>query len=115
MENSKAYFDFQKEALDLLLESPVFGLTLDIGHNHCSGYADEAWIRERSSRLHHMHMHDAIGSKQDHQSLGQGEMDIPAYLDLAEQCCDTVLLEVKTLEGLRSSVAWLREREKHEL
>lgn len=115
MENSKAYFDFQKEALDLLLESPVFYLTLDIGHNHCSCYADEGWIKARSGRLKHMHMHDAIGSKQDHQPLGQGEMDIPAYLELAQQCCNTVLLEVKTVEGLRTSVAWLRKREKHGL
>ena len=38
-----------------------------------------------------------------------GEMDIPGYLELAMQCDCTVLLEVKTLEGLRQSVAWLRE------
>ncbi len=111
MENSKAYFDFQKEALDLLLESPVFFLTLDIGHNHCSGYADEQWIRARANRLKHMHMHDAKGCKQDHQPLGQGEMDIPGYLELAKQCGCSVLLEVKTVEGLRSSVAWLRQHE----
>lgn len=110
MENSKAYFGFQKEALDILLESPAFALTLDIGHSHCSAYADEDWIRARSSRLLHMHMHDAKGSRQDHQPLGQGEMDIPGYLALAQQCDCTVLLEVKTLEGLRSSVAWLREK-----
>lgn len=109
MENSKAYFDFQKEALDILLESTAFALTLDIGHNHCSGYADEQWIRARGSRLKHMHMHDAKGSKQDHQPLGQGEMDIPSYLALAEQWGCTVLLEVKTVEGLRGSVAWLRD------
>ena len=110
MENSKAYFDFQKEALDVLLESPAFALTLDIGHNHCSGYADESWIRERSSRLMHMHMHDAKGTRQDHQPLGQGEMDIPGYLALAEETGCTVLLEVKTVEGLRSSVRWIRQR-----
>jgi sugar phosphate isomerase/epimerase len=110
MENSKAYFDFQKEALDVLLESPAFALTLDIGHSHCSGYADENWIRERSGRLMHMHMHDAKGAKQDHQPLGRGEMDIPGYLALAEKTGCTVLLEVKTVEGLRGSVRWIRER-----
>ena len=107
MENSKAYFDFQKEALDLLLESPVFALTLDIGHNHCSGYADEAWIRSREIR--HMHIHDARGAKQDHQPLGQGEMALDDYLTLAKERDCTALLEVKTVEGLRQSVAWLRE------
>ena len=111
MENSKAYFDFQKEALDLLLESPVFYLTLDVGHNHCSGYADEGWIRKRASHLRHMHLHNAIGSKQDHQPLSQGEVDVPKYLSLAEECGCTVLLEVKTVQGLRDSVAWLRKGE----
>ena len=110
MENSKAYFDFQKDALDILLESPVFALTLDIGHNHCSGYADEAWIRQREIR--HMHIHDAKGTKQDHQPLGQGEMDLDAYLQLARERDCTALLEVKTLEGLRQSVAWLRETDR---
>ena len=56
-----------------------------------------------------MHLHDAKGTRQDHQPLGQGEMDIPAYLALAKERDCTVLLEVKTLEGLRQSVAWLRE------
>ena len=110
MENSKAYFDFQKEALDLLLESPVFALTLDVGHNHCAGYADEEWIRQRSARLQHMHLHDAKGSKQDHQPLGQGDVDVSAYLELAQQTGCTVLLEVKTLEGLRDSARWIRNR-----
>ena len=111
MENSKAYFDFQKEALDVLLESPAFALTLDIGHSHCSGYADEEWIRERKHRLMHMHMHDAKGTKQDHQPLGQGEMDIASYLDLAKETGCTVLLEVKTVEGLRESARWIRQKE----
>jgi len=97
-----------KKQKTTLLKSPVFALTLDVGHNHCSGYADEAWIRQRE--ICHMHLHDARGTKQDHQPLGQGEMDIPAYLQLAKERECTVLLEVKTLEGLRQSVAWLRER-----
>lgn len=109
VENSKAYLDFQKEALDLLLESPVFGLTLDIGHSHCSGYADEEWILARRSRLRHMHIHDAKNGKQDHLPLGTGELDLPAYWSLADSCDCTVVLEVKTVAGLRSSVAWLRQ------
>ena len=110
IENSKAYFAFQKKALELLLESPVFALTLDTGHNHCSGYADEGWIRERKHHLAHMHLHDAKGAKQDHQPLGQGDVDIPAYLALVQETGCTVLLEVKTVAGLKESVQWIRER-----
>lgn len=109
MENSKAYLDVQKAALDVLLESPAFALTLDIGHSHCSGYADESWILARRGRLHHMHMHDAKNGKQDHLPLGDGALDIPGYLALADSCGCTVVLEVKTVAGLCSSAAWIAE------
>ena len=108
VENSSGFLDFHREAIDILLESPVFGLTLDTGHNHCTDRMDESFIRERSSRLRHMHLHDAFG-KQDHLPLGAGELDAAAFLQLAGTCGCTVVLETKTEEGLRQSVRWLRE------
>lgn len=108
MENSKAYLPFQRRALDVLLQSPAFQLTLDVGHNHCSGYADEGWILERRSRLQHMHIHDARGN-QDHLPLGRGDIALDKYFELGKGQCATVLLEVKTVEGLKNSVRWLRE------
>ena len=109
MENSKAYFGFQRAALDVLLESPVFCLTLDIGHNYCSSFSDEEWILARKSRLRHMHFHDAADGTRDHLPLGTGELELSRYLDLGwEQNC-TIVLEVKTAEGLRQSVKWLHE------
>lgn len=109
VENCDGYEDFHKAALDVLLESPVFGLTLDIGHNHGADYVDEPLVMENRHRLHHMHMHDAYGKK-DHQALGAGSIDIPKYLVLATQCDCTVVLETKTVEGLRGSVRWLKEK-----
>ncbi len=108
VENVAGFRDFQKQALDILLESPAFGLTLDIGHNYCTGGVDGSWVLDRADRLHHLHLHDARGPKQDHLPLGEGELDIREYLKLAERCGCTVLLEVKTVEGLRRSVQWLR-------
>ena len=108
MENSKAYYPFQKQALDLLLESPAFALTLGIGHNYCSGYADEDWILQRRNRLIHMHIHDAKNGRNDHLPLGYGEMDIPKYLSLAESLDCTAVIEVKTLEGLEQSLPALQ-------
>ena len=107
IENCSGYRDFQKEALSLLLDSPVFSLTLDIGHSHGSGSDDQAFILTHKDRLHHMHIHDALGKK-DHLALGAGELDIPHYLTLAQECCDTVVLETKTVAGLCESVTWLR-------
>lgn len=107
IENTSGYPDWQVEALDLLLESEVFGLTLDVGHDHCTGGGDLAVICQRSDRLHHMHLHDAAKPKRDHLALGTGELELADRLALAEQCDCTVVLEIKTAAALRESVAWL--------
>lgn len=105
VENYSGYTDFQKEALDVLLQSSVFGLTLDVGHNHCQDYRDEPVVMARANRLRHMHMHDCVGKK-DHQALGVGDVNLHKYFDLAEDYQCTVLLETKTIAGLRQSVQW---------
>ena len=83
IENCDGFREFQKEALDILLQSSVFGLTFDIGHNHGCGNLDEAYIFKNRQYLCHMHMHDAVGKK-NHLALGTGELDIGKYLSLAE-------------------------------
>lgn len=109
VENTAGFLPFQKKAVEALLESPAFGLTFDIGHNYCSGNMDERWIRENGKRLHHMHVHDACDGKKDHRTLGTGELDIPGYMQLAEERGCTVVLETKTFDALRQSMAWLRK------
>lgn len=109
VENCDGWLDFHREAIAILLESPVFGLTMDVGHNFCAGKVDEPLLFENLSKLQHMHMHDARLPKQDHQPLGEGDMDIPALLALAQRQNCTVVLETKTEDGLRRSVRWLRE------
>ncbi len=109
VENCGGWEPFHRAAVDVLLESPVFGLTMDIGHNFCAGGMDEGVFAEKKNRLNHMHMHDALRPGKDHLPLGEGEMDIFAHLALAQENDCTVVLETKTEEGLRRSVRWLRE------
>ncbi|MFG6357528.1 MAG: sugar phosphate isomerase/epimerase [Acetatifactor sp.] len=107
VENSSGYTDFQRQALALLLESPVFALTFDIGHNHCVGGGDESVILQHADRLCHFHFHDAAGKK-DHLPLGTGEIELSKYLRLAHQTDSRIVLETKTVSGLRESVGWMR-------
>lgn len=98
---------FVQEALGLFLQSPLFGLTFDIGHSHSAGGGDKPFILAHKDRLRHFHIHDALGGK-NHLPLGTGEMDLPWHFDLAAgQNCRAVL-EVKTAQALEESVAWLR-------
>ncbi len=108
VENTVGFLPFQQRAVDVLLESPVFALTFDIGHNYCGGNADEAWILERRHRLRHFHIHDAKDGTKDHRELGTGELDIGRYLRLAEKLEASVVLETKTVESLAKSARWVR-------
>lgn len=108
VENWHGYTDYQVKALDLLLESPAFGLTYDVGHNLVLGGTDEPVILARKDRLYHMHMHDVKEGGKDHQALGTGKLDTFKYLALAQERQLSVVLETKTIAGLRASVAWLR-------
>lgn len=106
VENSSGYTPFQQKALALLLESPAFALTFDIGHDHCIGGADEPVILRYADRLRHFHFHDAL-AKKDHLPLGAGEIDLPRYLRMARQAGSRIVLETKTVSGLRASVGWM--------
>lgn len=107
IENSSGYTDIEKQAIEILLSSPVFALTLDIGHNHSSAGRDEPFILSHSQRLRHIHMHDSAAGR-DHLVLGEGELDIRSYVRLAKTYSCRVVLETKTIAGLRRSVDWLR-------
>ena len=108
IENCDGYDKFQQEAIELLLESNVFALTFDVGHNHTICGTDEEFIIKHKDRLHHIHLHDAKGKK-NHLALGTGEMDIQKYLGLAKEQNCRVVLETKTIDGLKQSVEWLKE------
>ncbi len=99
---------FLKEAVELFLQSPSFGLTFDIGHDHSAGGVDKALIMEHEDRLRHFHIHDALGRK-NHMILGTGELDLSWYIALAERHNCRSVLEVKTVQALRESAEWLRK------
>ena len=103
VENCGGYQDFSKDGIEVLLESKVFALTFDIGHDHSGGGIDEPFIRAHRDKLQHMHIHDAIG-KSNHLPIGVGEIDIQDKLALAKECNCRCVLETKTIAGLTESV-----------
>ena len=108
IENTDGFAAHEQEAVAFLLESPVFGLTLDIGHSHAVGNVDEPFYEQYENRLIHMHGHDALG-KNNHLALGDGEIDLVRQLRRADASGARVVLETKTIRALRTSVAWLEK------
>ena len=111
IENTDGFFDFEKKAIEYLLESPVFGLTWDIGHSWATAEKDVPFILSHEDRLIHFHVHDGTKTPpKNHLALGDGEIDIMERLRLAESRNARCVLETKTVDALKRSVSRLRER-----
>jgi sugar phosphate isomerase/epimerase len=77
-------------------------VTFDSGHDAANGFMQRPIIDRHIDRLRHIHLHDAILEQhRDHLPLGSGELDIPSYIKLAREHECRVLLETKTVAGLK--------------
>lgn len=101
---------FINAAIDILCQSPVIGLTWDIGHDHSSGYCDEPYLMKHFDKIRHYHFHDAIES-QNHMTLFDGQIDINRFYKDAKEKDASVVLETKTVDALKESVKRLKEKE----
>lgn len=108
VENTQGFMPHEREAVELLLQSPVFGLTLDIGHCHAANNMDIDFYDRHADRLFHMHAHDTKG-KQDHMAFGDGEIDLSERLNRARGNKARVVLETKTVAALQKSIPQLQE------
>ncbi len=110
VENTDGFRDYEKKAIEYLLESPKFGMTWDIGHSKATGEKDVPFILTHQKHLIHFHIHD--GSEippKNHLALGDGEIDLPGRLKLAQSRNARCVLETKTIEALKRSARWLQE------
>ncbi|TXT19199.1 MAG: xylose isomerase domain-containing protein [Erysipelotrichaceae bacterium] len=107
IENVTGFLPHMREGIECLLESPVFGLTYDCGHNHRYDNVDWDFIQKHADRIRHMHVHDCK-EKFDHQSFGDGDLNIPSELNFAAQYATRAVIEVKNMESIIQTVFVLR-------
>lgn len=105
IENTNGFESYEKEAIELLLKSKCFGLTLDIGHSHAAQNVDIPFYDAHKDRLIHMHAHDARG-KSCHLAFGDGEIDLSQRINMAIHANARVVLETKTIQALRKTVQY---------
>lgn len=107
--DSNSFTKSQLEALEYFMASDTFALTLDVGHDDCLGGKDYFVFEKYPNKLIHMHLHDSDG-KHAHLPLGEGKVDIKSKLALLPEN-KTCLVEVKTIQGLKTSLEFLRKNE----
>ena len=108
IENTDGFAPHELAALEFLLESPLFGLTLDIGHSHGVGNVDIPFYEKHADRLIHMHGHDALG-RRNHLALGDGEINLKDRFSWAARNGARIVLETKTIAALEESLRRLPE------
>lgn len=113
IENTDGFREYEKKAIEYLLESPKFGLTWDIGHSKAIGETDVPFIMKHADKLKHFHIHDGIAKTnhregRNHLALGDGEIDIPKRLSAADDSNARCVLETKTIAALKKSVDYLK-------
>ena len=109
VENTDGFREYEKKAIEFLLESSKFGLTWDIGHSKAIGEKDVPFIMSHQDHLIHFHIHDGSENPpRNHLALGDGEIDIKDRLNLAKESNARCVLETKTIEALKKSVIWLK-------
>ena len=104
--DSNPFTSSQIGALELFMESPVFGMTYDVGHDECLAHKDLPVLNKYRDRISHMHLHDSNG-KSAHLPLGTALVDVGEKLDFLG-AGKTCLVEVKTIRGLIDSVEYLK-------
>lgn len=112
IENTDGFFTYERRAIEYLLESPVFGLTWDIGHSKATGERDVPFLLAHEDRLIHFHIHDGTETPpRNHLALGDGDIDLLDRLALARRLGARCVLETKTVDALKRSVRWLKQNE----
>lgn len=108
LENTDGFTDYETEAVTMLLESPKFALTWDIGHSKAIGEADMPFLLKSWNRICHFHIHDAKDDPSvSHLALGDGDIDLQTRLEFAQKCNASCVLETKTSDALEQSKTWL--------
>ena len=109
VENTDGFREYEKKAIEHLLDSTRFGLTWDIGHSKAIGEKDVPFLMEHQNSLIHFHIHDGSEKPQrNHLALGDGEINLKERLNLAESRNARCVLETKTIAALKQSARWLR-------
>jgi L-ribulose-5-phosphate 3-epimerase len=68
------------------VNSPMFKLTLDVGHLHCQGEVPvEDYVRQWSNQIVNVHIEDMRGGIHEHLMFGEGEMDFPPILKALQE------------------------------
>lgn len=102
-------YPFIQKGLEILIAHKHIGLAWDWGHDATASLSDSSFFHAHTGKVREIHLHDSLQGS-DHRPLFSGNVATEDALRFASEHSLPVVVEVKTLEGLRSSFSSLAER-----
>ena len=95
-------------ALADIVDGTDLGICFDIGHANTSGQID-AMIDTFGDRIVNIHIHDNNGQRDEHLTIGDGNIDFPKVLSRLSRYGGNFIIEAKSLESARASQSRLEK------
>jgi sugar phosphate isomerase/epimerase len=100
------------KALFAAIDSPLLRHCFDVGHwNLFVKVSMDEWFAELGSRIAHVHIHDNFGVKDDHNAIGEGNIDFDLFFRLLQRYAPdaTWTLEAHSKETLEKALLKIGE------
>lgn len=103
---------YPKELIGIIetVERDNIGITFDVGHANMTGTI-EGFLNLDRDIIRHIHVHDNLGKRDDHLSLGKGIIDWAYVMKNLEVYERIVVVEVRSLAEGRESIDFLSGRD----
>lgn len=101
-------FQSPSEFLRILEEGLSVGVVLDVGHANTVGLLHE-FLDKLGDRIRHLHLHDNLGSKDEHLVVGKGTVDWVLLRRMVDLNRLTAVVECNTLSDAAESLLASRQ------
>ena len=91
-----------------IIDGTDLSVCFDIGHANTSGQIDRM-VELFGDRIRNIHIHDNLGEKDDHLTIGDGRVDFGYVLGLLRNYRGRYIIEARSLESAIESQARLRK------
>lgn len=107
MPNFPFFLGKTAESLADLVSGTDLGICFDIGHAHTMGQI-EAMVETFGDRIANVHIHDNHGQRDEHLTIGDGDIDFPRVLGMLSGYSGNYIIESKNLESAIESQSRLK-------
>ena len=93
------------------VDDPRMKICLDVGHvNAISEKPITGWIEKLGPHIHHLHLHNNDGTRDQHAAFDQGTIDMKEVLRAVDACCPEHATLTVESRKCHESIQWLLEQ-----